>query len=282
MRRTSLFILLIGTLALCSCGTTTPPISDNNTNPSSQIEVDADNEISTETDNSISEDTIIVTESPKDYSIPEEFCDYTKFIGENISVLGVDTSEWNYNEFTHDLWKGSFYGRTGTISVQLGWDDETIVRFFLGLDDEYKIQDDEFPLINETLNDKFGNIVEETGISYNYSGNDDFEFQLPKTLQQQSVCTLGWNTEKMLAYMSTKPKPEVTEEPQKEEPIEQKKNPTIGMTADEVRNSTWGEPDDINKTTNKYGVREQWVYKSYNYDNRYIYLENGIVTTIQE
>ena len=53
------------------------------------------------------------------------------------------------------------------------------------------------------------------------------------------------------------------------------------MTADEVKNSTWGEPSDINKTTTKYGVREQWVYRSSS-KTKYIYFEDGIVTTIQE
>ena len=50
------------------------------------------------------------------------------------------------------------------------------------------------------------------------------------------------------------------------------------MTKAEVRKSLWGEPEDINKTTTAYGTREQWVYPGY----RYIYFENGIVTSIQE
>ena len=54
--------------------------------------------------------------------------------------------------------------------------------------------------------------------------------------------------------------------------------PSVGMTAEEVRNSTWGKPEDINRTTTAYGVHEQWVYSN----NRYIYFDNGIVTTIQE
>ena len=54
--------------------------------------------------------------------------------------------------------------------------------------------------------------------------------------------------------------------------------PSIGMTADEVKESTWGEPIKINKTTTEYGVDEQWVYDDY----KYIYLEDGIVTAIQE
>lgn len=57
-----------------------------------------------------------------------------------------------------------------------------------------------------------------------------------------------------------------------------KKEPYIGMTADEVRNSSWGEPKKINKTTYEWGTTEQWVYSM----DRYIYLENGRVTAIQE
>lgn len=55
-------------------------------------------------------------------------------------------------------------------------------------------------------------------------------------------------------------------------------NPKIGMTKDEVQNSLWGLPQDINKTTTANSVSEQWVYDG----NRYIYFDNGIVTAIQE
>lgn len=56
------------------------------------------------------------------------------------------------------------------------------------------------------------------------------------------------------------------------------KQPEIGMTAKEVKNSAWGEPEDINKSTYSWGIKEQWCYS----DNRYIYLEDGIVTSISE
>ena len=56
----------------------------------------------------------------KDYSIPEEFVDYKKFIGEDISVLNVDTSSWNTDDYTHDLWRASFYGHSGMIAIRLG------------------------------------------------------------------------------------------------------------------------------------------------------------------
>jgi len=50
----------------------------------------------------------------------------------------------------------------------------------------------------------------------------------------------------------------------------------IGMTANEVRASSWGAPKDINRTTTVNGVREQWVYSG-----GYLYLTNGVVTAIQ-
>ncbi|WP_146548753.1 hypothetical protein [Rummeliibacillus suwonensis] len=55
-------------------------------------------------------------------------------------------------------------------------------------------------------------------------------------------------------------------------------DPAIGMTNEEVLESTWGKPQEINKTTSSYGVSEQWVYPDY----KYLYFEDGILTTIQE
>lgn len=50
----------------------------------------------------------------------------------------------------------------------------------------------------------------------------------------------------------------------------------IGMNADMVREA-WGAPQNVNRTTTAYGVSEQWVYSL----RTYVYLHNGIVTTIQ-
>ena len=216
----------------------------------------------------------------KDYRIPEEFVDYKKFIGEDISVLNVDTSDWDTNDFSHDLWSGSFYGHNGKISVSLGWDNKTIVEFFLQLDDTDKLSDSDRENFDSILQNIFGSNVEESNISYDYSGKDDYEFQFPKLLEQTSVCTVSWNSDTMHAYMNSKPKSEEPT-PEKTQVIEAKDEPAIGMSPDEVRNSTWGEPSDINKTTTKYGVREQWVYRS-SVKNKYIYFEDGLVTAIQE
>ncbi len=56
-----------------------------------------------------------------------------------------------------------------------------------------------------------------------------------------------------------------------------KSDPSIGMTASEVEASSWGEPERKNITEYAWGTKEQWVYSS----QRYVYLENGIVTSIQ-
>lgn len=48
----------------------------------------------------------------------------------------------------------------------------------------------------------------------------------------------------------------------------------IGMTKEESILS-WNYPDDINKTTGSFGVLEQWIYRGSNYDNTYVYFENG-------
>ena len=52
----------------------------------------------------------------------------------------------------------------------------------------------------------------------------------------------------------------------------------IGFTEAMVEEAI-GRPDSVNRTTYSYYVREQWVYNEGNY--RYIYLEDGIVTAIQ-
>ena len=52
----------------------------------------------------------------------------------------------------------------------------------------------------------------------------------------------------------------------------------VGMTTLEVQ-SLLGNPTDINTTVNSFGKSEQWVYRDYN-GSKYVYFENGIVTSI--
>lgn len=62
-----------------------------------------------------------------------------------------------------------------------------------------------------------------------------------------------------------------------------RKDPKVGMSASVALNSSWGKPDDINKTVNAYGVSEQWVYRGTGYaKSRYLYFKNGILTSMQD
>lgn len=51
----------------------------------------------------------------------------------------------------------------------------------------------------------------------------------------------------------------------------------IGMTKEQVLNSTWGEPISKNITTTTHGTREQWVYGNGNY----LYFKDNILESIQ-
>ncbi|WP_045509604.1 hypothetical protein [Bacillus amyloliquefaciens] len=65
---------------------------------------------------------------------------------------------------------------------------------------------------------------------------------------------------------------------QSEDEDYQEKKIAIGMTMEEViQLKDWGRPMSINKTTTASGINEQWVYGS-----RYLYFDNGVLTTIQE
>jgi hypothetical protein len=62
-----------------------------------------------------------------------------------------------------------------------------------------------------------------------------------------------------------------------------RKEPHIGMTETEAEKSTWGYPDDVNKTVTTHGISEQWVYRGLGYTkSRYLYFRNGILTSIQD
>lgn len=54
----------------------------------------------------------------------------------------------------------------------------------------------------------------------------------------------------------------------------------IGMTGDEARRS-WGNPTKINSSVGSYGKHDQWVYDRGSHRSQYIYVQNGLVTSMQ-
>lgn len=55
-----------------------------------------------------------------------------------------------------------------------------------------------------------------------------------------------------------------------------KQGVSIGMTPEDVIASSWGKPENINRTTNARGTREQWVYPG----GEYLYFDDNILTAI--
>jgi hypothetical protein len=51
---------------------------------------------------------------------------------------------------------------------------------------------------------------------------------------------------------------------------------SVGMSEQDALDSSWGKPQKINRTTNAYGVSEQWVY-----DGGFLYFKDGVLTSIQ-
>ncbi|WP_219211914.1 DUF4124 domain-containing protein [Variovorax boronicumulans] len=54
----------------------------------------------------------------------------------------------------------------------------------------------------------------------------------------------------------------------------------VGMPAQLVRRA-WGEPTKINVSVGSYGRHEQWIYDRGSYRAQYVYVQNGIMTSIQ-
>ena len=55
----------------------------------------------------------------------------------------------------------------------------------------------------------------------------------------------------------------------------------LGMT-DSMALDSYGPPTDVNRTVTKYGVSEQWVYEREHLGNKYLYFDDGILTSWQD
>lgn len=225
--------------------------------------------------------TSISTTKLNDYTIPEEFMDYKKFIGEDISVLNPDMTNWKRGEdFTHDLWKSTFLGYPGMISIRVDWDYNTILGFFFQPEGEIPKENNE--VVYAKVADAFGHTRSSFNSYQDFEGAGDYLIRLPGIINHESSIMIEWNHEKYEEYRATHPKITTTTtsttlyRTTKERPL-----PRIGMTKSEVEQSSWGKPSEINRTTTQYGVREQWVYRGTS-KTKYIYFEDGIVTAIQD
>lgn len=99
------------------------------------------------------------------------------------------------------------------------------------------------------------------GKTINLSGAGQADPGSPQAKQWRSVITRQAHDEKVAAAIA-------------EQQI------FIGMTADEARQS-WGAPNKINTSIGSYGRHEQWVYDRGRSRAQYVYVENGVVTSMQ-
>lgn len=73
----------------------------------------------------------------------------------------------------------------------------------------------------------------------------------------------------------------INKEKELKEKIENRNNlpePWIGMLESQIDECSWGKPDKINETITKYKTTKQYVYSN----NKYLYFDDGILTTIQK
>ena len=120
----------------------------------------------------------------------------------------------------------------------------------------------------QTLLGKYKDMGNQTIVDmYNNATNEVNRIEAEKKAQEE-------------AERKAKEKKEAEEKARKEAEEKARKKSQgvrIGMSKQDVLDSSWGKPDHINTTTTRYGVHEQWVYGGGNY----LYFENGILTSIQ-
>lgn len=219
------------------------------------------------------ESTGIASELPESevvVDIPEDFLDFQNYIGKDISLFGMEEGLDKY----YDIGTSSLYGYSGSVRLDVGWDSRTII--YARLDFDKPLEKAEENEVSDKLEKLFGEAIRENpryGNWTNYTGLTEYDIRL-----DNDFADIEWNEENRAVYENGNPNTEEEEPPK----IQNTQTPpAIGMTAAQVRASTWGEPSDINRTTTRYGVSEQWVYRTSS-GTKYVYLDDGIVTAIQE
>lgn len=261
-----LLLLLVG----CSADNEQQTNDIVNSSETAETQPKADASETTSEAQSVEETLPIKKESKLEIpGLPDDFLEFSKYVGQDISIFGVDTSNWDFDAYSLEIGHASMLEISGAVSIDIGWDNKTVTDLFLHFDNEY-LNDDKYNETCSKLEEQFGKPVfsdKVQGITH-YKINEDILFSLTRS----SMC-IGWNEQNRTRFENAKPADAAHNDAKP-----QKSAPAIGMTAEEVRNSSWGKPSDINKTTTAYGVHEQWVYSG----NRYIYFDDGIVTSIQE
>lgn len=231
------------------------------------------------------EQVIDIFEKIKDYKNSEELLEYSYY------SYGVDLNKSkDYEESNKYLERVSNFkdSKEYIDKNNKGIETNTWINKYVGTYDysgnyNYLIYNDARIAIDNNLNliyyqnDKLGKQLYKK--NYECELQDDFSLSCSYLVTNKIKITL--NEDKLIANIDEY-NTQRTEEYEKSSdgliPIEDYKEPAIGMTEEEVLNSTWGKPQKKNKHTYSWGTSEQWVYSR----NRYIYFDDGIVTSISE
>lgn len=123
------------------------------------------------------------------------------------------------------------------------------------------------------LGQDFFNHLNNIPSDYNEAFADDIHKMQDKYLANSKMTSDEREMKRIVADINSK---HVLNNPSSDQVVIKDK-PSIGMTAQQVKDNRWGSPKKVNRTTTAYGTDEQWVY-----DNGYVYLTDGIVTAIQD
>ena len=215
---------------------------------------------------------------------------YVKFLFLNESSYGLalsDTAQkkdiralYNFEADKINSVEGAYMNTSGNVT-SLCWSnlkEKNGIAFNFNFDNEYYIftyVNDRFTFYNTRESEIFNTNEQEVDIKETLQKivNDNIEF-FEFLIEYRDCVYKDIRAEESDIVLSINPNAFVVRALEPEDKGEGE--PEIGMTAEEVTNSTWGNPDRKNIDEYEFGIHQQWVY-----ENRgYIYFEDGKVTSI--
>ena len=176
------------------------------------------------------------------------------------------------------------------VSTAKGWEEQKIYEAAL---EDYQtaqsiIKDVDNEEINKEINKYITNIKEKAYSSLKnkiekYLNEKNYVDGYRNISSYEEIIKSSEDSELIKLYEKIKKEKEEKEEKEAAEreatrkKIKKQQGVRIGMSKQDVLDSSWGKPTKINKSVYSWGTTEQWVYPNYNY----LYFENGKLTSIQ-
>lgn len=176
------------------------------------------------------------------------------------------------------------------VSTAKGWEEQKIYEAALEdyLTAQSIIKDVDNEEINKEINKYITNIKEKAYSSFKnkiekYLNEKNYVDGYRDISSYEEIIKSSEDSELIKLYEKIKKEKEEKEEKEAAEreatrkKIKKQQGVRIGMSKQDVLDSSWGKPTKINKSVYSWGTTEQWVYPNYNH----LYFENGKLTSIQ-